>query len=143
MPMSQPARNNVIYLPPGVAAVPSGQAPTPVASPHIPFNRAFFEKILPASVQSFCEQTECESPIVELYTVDGSRHFLKGVSGVSDAWVALHTQDETHDHATQVFLPFQTIYRVEIHPEEDAHQRRLGFIVPTREQSSGETEAAT
>jgi hypothetical protein len=98
------------------------------ANPGIPFDRAFFEQVLPGSVHSFCAQAECESPIVELLTVDGTRHYVKGISGVSDSWVALHTQDEDHDHAIQVFLPYQTIYRVEIHPEDDAKQRRLGFV---------------
>jgi hypothetical protein len=128
--MTHPA--NIIYLPPGVMPVPSGPQQQSQPVPNIPFDRNFFENVLPASVQSFCEQTGCDSPIVELFTIDGTRHFLKGISGVSPAWVALHTQSEEHDHAIQVFLPFQTIYRVEIHPEKDAEQRRLGFIVPER-----------
>ena len=122
--MTQPA--NLIYLPPGVMPPPSSQPQPP--TPAIPFDRHFFEAVLPGSVDAFCHQTKCDSPIVELFTIDGTRHFLKGVSGVSDSWVALHTHSEEHDHAIQVFLPFQTIYRVEIHPEEDARQRRLGFI---------------
>jgi hypothetical protein len=123
--MAQPA--NVIYLPPGVVPINQPQQ-QPSASPGIPFDRNFFEKVLPGSVQAFCEQAKCDSPIVELFTIDGTRHFLKGISGVSDTWVALHTQSADHDHAIQAFLPYQTIFRVEIHPEEDAKQRRLGFI---------------
>lgn len=131
--MAQPA--NVIYLPPGVAPVPTAQQQQAQQStPGIPFDRQFFEKVLPGSVQAFCEQTNCNSPIVELITVDGTRHYLKGISGVSDTWVALHTHSEEHDHAIQAFLPFQTIYRVEIHPEQDARQRRLGFIVPSEDE---------
>jgi hypothetical protein len=123
--MAQPS--NVIYLPPGVLP-PVSAMQQPVSNPGIPFDRAFFEQVLPGSVHSFCAQADCDSPIVELLTVDGSRHYVKGISGVSDSWVALHTQDESHDHAIQVFLPYQTIYRVEIHPEEDIKQRRLGFV---------------
>jgi len=123
--MTQPT--SVIYLPPGVLP-PVSAMQQPQSNPGIPFDRAFFEQVLPGSVHSFCAQAECESPIVELVTVDGSRHYVKGISGVSDNWVALHTQDDSHDHAVQVFLPYTTIYRVEIHPEDDAKQRRLGFV---------------
>lgn len=136
--MAQPS--NVIYLPPGVAPVSTGQQATPGA-PGVPFDRHFFEKVLPGSVQSFCEQAHCDSPIVELFTVDGTRHFLKGISGVSDSWVALHTQSADHDHAIQAFLPYQTIFRVEIHPEEDARQRRLGFLVPPASSTDGDEPA--
>jgi hypothetical protein len=107
-----------------------------VANPGIPFDRNFFQNILPGSVASFCEQLRCDSPIVELLTADGTRHYLKGISGVSDSWVALHTQSEEHDHAVQVFLPFATIFRVEIHPEEDASRKRLGFILPSGERET-------
>lgn len=124
--MSQPS--NVIYLPPGVMPPqPTQQMQT---NPAIPFDRNFFQNILPGSVASFCEQLKCDSPIVELRTMDGARHYLKGISGVTDTWVALHTQSEEHDHAVQVFLPFASIFRVEIHPEEDASRKRLGFILP-------------
>ena len=80
------------------------------------------------AIKSFCTQVSCTSPIVELLTVDGTKHYVKGISGVSDTWVALHTQHEEHEHDIQVFLPFATIFRVEVHPEEDEVQRRLGFL---------------
>ena len=116
---------NAIFLPPGV--VP----PTPAAQPAPggpPFDRDFFEQTLPQAIRSFCTQVVCESPIVELYTVDGAKHFVKNISGVADTWVALHTQREDHEHDIQVFLPYTTIFRVEVHPEEDEGQRRLGFL---------------
>lgn len=119
---------NVIYLPPGV--VPSQQAPgPPPTSQAVPFNREFFEQVLPGAIQAFCQQLECESPIVEVLTVDNVRHYVKGISGTSDAWVALHVEREDHEHPVQVFLPYQTIVRVEVHPEAHPGQRRLGFIV--------------
>ena len=121
-----PSGQNVIYLPPGVSVAPSPQAP--VTQTGVPFDKAFFQQILPGSIKNFCDQTECESPIVELLTTDGSRHFVKGISGVADQWVALHTEEEDHERPVQVFLPYQTIYRVEIHPEKDQAQRRLGFV---------------
>lgn len=99
-----------------------------IANPNVPFDRNFFENVLPQSVDNFCKQTNCGTPVVELYTIDGSKHFLKGVSGVSDTFVALHTHSEAHEHDMQIFLPYATIYRVEIHPEEDEQQRRMGFI---------------
>ena len=111
-------------MPPGV--VPPAQATAPAGGP--PFDRDFFEQTLPQAIQSFCTQVVCESPIVELYTVDGAKHFVKAISGVSDTWVALHTQREDHEHDVQVFLPYTTIFRVEVHPEEDDGQRRLGFL---------------
>jgi hypothetical protein len=128
--MTRPS--NVIYLPPGVVPPPP-TVPAPVGTPGVPFDRQFFQEILGGAVKSFCEQAECSSPIVELFTIDGARHFIKGISGVSDSWVALHTQAEDHDHPIQVFLPFTTIYRVEIHAENDTKQRRLGFISPAPE----------
>lgn len=117
---------NVLYLPQGVAMAPSSPAPQAPTGP--PFDKTFFQAILPTAIKNFCEQTKCEAPIVELLTVDGTRHFVKGISGVADQWVALHTEQEDHEHPVQVFLPYQTIYRVEVHPEKDAKQRRLGFI---------------
>lgn len=122
--MTQPQR--VIYLPPGVvpptqpvaAAVPSG----------IPFDRTFFEQVLPPSIDAFCKQIDCKVPVVELFTVDGVKHYINGISGVADTWVALQTANLDHDHPTQVFIPYQTIFRVEIHPEEDAKRQKLGFL---------------
>jgi len=121
--MTQPA--NVIYLPPGVIPPPHPVAP---GSSGVPFDRSFFEQVLPASVDNFCKTIECDSPIVELLTVDGTRHFVKGVSGVADTWVTLHTEVDEHDDPIQIFIPYQTIYRVEIHPEEDGRRKRLGFV---------------
>jgi hypothetical protein len=118
--------SRVIYLPPGVA--PAAAPVGPVSLPGIPFDRNFFEKILPQSIQAFCQQVVCELPVVEILTVDGTTHYVKGISGVSDAWVALHTTEPEHEHAIQTFIPYQTIYRVEVHPAEDDRRRRLGFL---------------
>jgi hypothetical protein len=117
---------SVIYLPPGVAIAPSAAAPP--AQSGVPFDKAFFQAILPGSIKSFCEQASCDTPVVELLTTDGSKHFVKGISGVADQWVALHTEQEDHEHPVQVFIPYQTIYRVEIHPHKNHQERRLGFI---------------
>lgn len=119
--MTQPSR--VIYLPPGV--VPA--AAPPVQSSGVPFDRGFFESVLPPAIQSFCREVDCGVPIVELSTVDGVTHYVNGISGVSDQWVALQTSRPDHRHVTQVFIPYQTIYRVEIHPEEDEKRHHLGF----------------
>jgi hypothetical protein len=126
----QPPTQSVIYLPPGV--IP--QAPPPAAVPpsNIPFDRAFFERLLPQAVRSFCSQTVCELPVVEVFTVDGSRHFVNAISGVTDTFVALQTSLEDHDHTVQAFVPYQTIYRVEIHPEPDHNRRRLGFTLDAK-----------
>jgi hypothetical protein len=99
-----------------------------MAPSSVPFDRAFFENVLPGAVAAFCTQLGCEQPVVELLTVDGMTHYVNGISGVSDSWVALHTSQKEHDHAVQVFIPYQTIFRVEVHPESDALPRRLGFI---------------
>ena len=122
--MTQPSR--VIYLPPGVVPAPTGQSPTPPSG--IPFDRSFFQQILPGSIASFGENTTCSQPIVELLTTDGTSHYVKGIVGVADNWVALHTQRKDHAEAVEVFLPYQTIFRVEIHPCGD-QDRTLGFLV--------------
>lgn len=114
-----------LFLPPGVVP-PAPAVQPPAGGP--PFDRDFFEKVLPQAIKSFCTQVVCESPIVELYTVDGAKLFVKAISGVSDSWVALHPQREDHEHDIQVFIPYTTIYRVEVHPEDDDAQRRLGFL---------------
>jgi hypothetical protein len=124
--MTQPHNQSVIYLPPGVIPA-AAQLP---ANNGIPFNRQFFEGILPQAVQAFCNQVECNIPRVELYTADGTTHFINAISGVTDLWVALQTTREDHDHTIQVFVPYQTIYRVEIHPESDESRRRLGYLLP-------------
>jgi len=127
--MSQPQR--VIYLPPGVVA-PQGPSGPPVAvTPGVPFDRVFFERILPPAVEAFCAQANCNVPIVEVITVDGARHYVNGISGVADQWVALQTTNPDHPHSTQVFVPYQTIFRVEIHPEADERRRHLGFVAET------------
>lgn len=122
--MSQPPR--VIYLPPGVSAAPPA---VPAGSGGgAPFDRTFFERVLPPSIAAFCQQIDCDVPVVELTTVDGARHYVNGISGVADSWVALHTSSPEEDHPAQVFIPYQTIYRVEIHPERDARRQHLGFV---------------
>ena len=115
-----------LFLPPGV--VPPQAATAQPAAGGPPFDRSFFEQTLPQAINAFCTQVVCTTPIVELYTVDGAKHFVKNISGVADTWVALHTKREDHDHDIQVFLPYTTIFRVEVHPEEDDGQRRLGFL---------------
>jgi hypothetical protein len=117
----------VLYLPPGVI-VPAAPVPPPNSPP---FDRAFFERVLPEAVRAFCEQAKCEEPVVELLTIDGERHYVRGVSGVADQWVALHTVNPDHPHPVQVFLPYATVYRVEIHPEMD-ERRGIGFVQPRR-----------
>lgn len=121
---------NVIYLPPGV--VPAAPPVASSAGSGIPFDRQFFEAVLPRAVDGYCQQVGCDSPRVELYTADGSRHFINAISGVTDTWVALQTSREDHDHTVQVFLPYQTIYRVEIHPQGDEAERHMGFIASTK-----------
>tara|TARA_Y100000588_G_C13841722_1_gene748103 strand:+ start:310 stop:696 length:387 start_codon:yes stop_codon:yes gene_type:complete len=113
-----------LFLPPGV--VQSDPSPPVPSGP--PFGRSFFENVLPQAINSFCTQVVCESPIVELYTVDGGRLFVKAISGVSDTWVALHTKREEYDQDVQVFIPYTAIFRVDVHPQEDNDQGGLGFL---------------
>ena len=126
--MTQPAR--VIYLPPGVVPSPAPAMATPGIPNAVPFDRNFFEAILSPAIKSFCEQTECKVPIVELMTVDGDTHYINGVAGMTDSWVALHTSSVEHEHPAEVFIPYQTIFRVEIRPEPDEHRHHLGFYNP-------------
>ncbi|MGE0598521.1 MAG: hypothetical protein AB7J35_01680 [Dehalococcoidia bacterium] len=122
----QPSR--VIYLPPGVVPPqPVQQSPAIVPS-GIPFDRAFFEQIIPPAVAGFCKQVGCNVPVLELMTVDGVTHYVNGISGVADQWVALQTSLPDHPHPVQTFIPYQTIFRVEIHPEADERRAHLGFI---------------
>ncbi len=124
--MTQPAR--VIYLPPGVVPTPAlTQGNVPGTAP---FDRAFFEQVLSPAIASFCAQTQCKVPVVELMTVDGDTHYVNGVAGMTDTWVALQTSTIEHQHPAQVFIPFQTIFRVEIHPEPDEKRHHLGFYNP-------------
>ena len=120
------ANGNVLYLPPGVTA----PSPMPVQMPMpsgIPFDRKFFESILPQSVAAFCSATKCEIPRVELLTVDGTTHFVSGIVGVADAFVVLQAAKEDHLHPIEVFIPYNTIFRVEVHPESEL-RRRMGFV---------------
>ncbi|MEO8541504.1 MAG: hypothetical protein ABI577_17305 [bacterium] len=127
--MTQPSRT--IYLPPGVVA-PQGPSSPPIApSPGIPFDKFFFQSLLPQAINAFCAQANCTVPIVEVLTVDGITHYVNGISGVSDQWVALHVTKEDHGHPIQMFVPYQTIFRVEIHPEMDEERRHLGFVTTT------------
>ena len=143
--MTQPQR--VIYLPPGV--VPGPVAPQQPAAPQqqmpvlVPFDKAFFEQVLPGAVGAFSGQVECDQPLVQLLTVDGAVHYVKGLAGVSDAWVALHTQQPDTDLAVEVFVPYQTVFRVSIHPCED-HNRQLGFVLrpPKVEVTQGKKRSA-
>ena len=63
---------------------------------------------------------------------------------MSDAWVALHTSRPEHNHPVQVFAPYQTIFRVEVHPGADPGQRHLGFMLapPTAIEPAGDAAAA-
>ena len=122
----QPSR--VIYLPPGVVPPPpTPQSPAIIPS-GIPFDRAFFEKVIPSAVAGFCAQVGCTIPVLELMTVDGMTHYVNGISGVADQWVALQTSLPDHPHPVQTFIPYQTIFRVEIHPEADERRAHLGFV---------------
>lgn len=124
------AANNVIYLPPGVVPPPAN-VPQPMIPSGVPFDRVFFERILPEAIRLFCQRAPCVSPRVEVLTVDGTMHYVKEISGVTDSWVALQTIKEDHDHPIQAFVPYQTIYRVEIHASEDERKSRLGFDLAT------------
>ena len=139
--MGQPSR--VLYLPPGVTPGPTpGQPAQQVVMPSgIPFDRGFFEQVLPHSVAAFCAQVNCPTPIVELLTTDGTTHYVKGIAGVSDSWVALHTMSPDHEHDVQVFIPFQTIFRVEVHPESDELRKRLGFVLTATKVNTPEIDA--
>lgn len=124
--MTRPA--SVIYLPPGV--VPAATAPAP-SSGGVPFDRPFFEQLLPQAVASFCQQIDCGNPRVEVYTVDGAVHYVNALSGVTDNWVALQATRDDHPHPIQVFIPYVSVYRVEIHAEADDDRHHLGFVAPT------------
>jgi hypothetical protein len=41
----------------------------------------------------------------------------------------LQSAQPDHPHVMQVFVPYQTIFRVEIHPESDEKRRHLGFAL--------------
>ena len=129
MRMTMPVSRNIIYLPPGV--LPPAQVGTPVVAPSgIPFDRQFFETILPQAIKAYCEQSNCTSPQVQVATIDGALHHIVGISGVTDSWVAVQASREDHPHVMEIFLPYQTIYRIEIHPEGDEGHGHLGFVLP-------------
>ena len=109
--------------------LPAGavQAPMPTSAGP-PFDREFFETVLPQAIQSYCTQVACTMPLVQVFTVDGLRHYIRGISGVTDQWVALHTQEELNEQPIQVFVPYATVMRVEIHPDLSPDLRRFGFL---------------
>lgn len=129
-----------LILPPG--AVPNAPTPTPSGPP---FDRNFFESVLPSAIQSYCSQVSCTMPLVQLFTADGARHYIRAISGVTDQWVALHTQEELNEQPVQVFIPYATVIRVEIHPDLSPDLRRFGFLTddspPAEQITAG--EAAT
>ncbi|MCY4618103.1 MAG: hypothetical protein OXD50_06045 [Chloroflexi bacterium] len=130
-----------LILPPG--AVPTQPPPTPSGPP---FDRNFFESVLPSAIQSYCSQVACTMPLVQLFTSDGARHYIRAISGVTDQWVALHTQEEVNEQPVQVFIPYATVIRVEIHPDLSPDLRRFGFLTDNAEPSAeritaGETDA--
>ena len=123
-----PSTQRVIFLPPGVMPAPQPAAPQAAPPSGLPFDRQFFEHVLPGSIAAFCQQVGCDTPVVEMLTVDGFIHYVRGVSGLSDAWVALHTRVDHHEHDVQVFVPYATIFRVSIHPAEDERRGSMGFL---------------
>lgn len=116
---------NVLYLPPGASRSPQ---PAPDGGANTPFNRAFFEEILPVAVAAFVEQAKTRGAVVELTTVDGVTHVVRGISGFHDAWIALHVTKAGHPHPIQAFIPYGTVLRVEVHPHSDDHPTRMGFV---------------
>ncbi len=129
-----------LILPPGAA-----QPTMPTAS-RPPFDRSFFETVLPQAIQSYCSQVACAMPLVQVFTTDGLRHYIRGISGVTDQWVSLHTQEELNEQPVQVFIPYATVMRVEIHPDLSPDLRRFGFLTeslptPVTEIGIGEAES--
>ena len=97
---------NVIYLPPGVVTPQSASGPPTTAG--VPFDKAFFQNMLPTAIKHFCEQADCDSPIVELLTTDGTRHFVKGISGVADQWVAVNSDESAIHYIASKLLFLET-----------------------------------
>ena len=114
-----------LILPPG--AVPTSVPPA--GGP--PFNRDFFESFLPQAIQSFCSQVACTIPLVRIFTADGARYYIRALSGLTDQWLALETQEDEGDDPVQVFIPYATVIRVEIHPDLSPELRRFGFLTTT------------
>ena len=125
-----------LILPPG--AVPTHATPS-ASGP--PFDRDFFESTLPGAIQSYCSQVACTMPLVQVFTADGARHYIRAISGVTDRWVALHTQEELYEQPVQVFVPYATVIRVEIHPDLSPDLRRFGFLTETSLHSAAEIAA--
>ena len=121
---------SALILPPG--AVPP-ESPAPASGP--PFDRNFFEAVLPSAIQSYCTQVACTMPLVQVFTADGARHYIRAISGVTDRWVALHTQEEVNEQPVQVFIPYVTMIRIEIHPDLSPDLRRFGFLTDDTEPS--------
>src|SRR4029078_9453095 len=133
-PRAMTQRSRVIYLPPGVVPGPTGPSAASPVNTGIPFDRQFFEHVVPPAVSNFCKQIECQVPVLEVTTIDGTTHYVNGISGLADRWVALHTSRPDHPHPVEVFVAYQTIFRVEIHPEPDEKRHPLGFITgPAKE----------
>lgn len=126
-----------LVLPPGVMP-PARPAPPPSGAP---FDRNFFEAVLPAAIHSYCSQVACTIPLVQLYTSDGARHYIRAISAVADAWVALHTQEEQNEQPVQVFIPYPAIMRVEIHPDLSPDLRRFGFLTAASQPTPAELPA--
>ena len=134
------ANHSPLILPPG--AVPTQAVSAP---PGPPFDRNFFESVLPGAIQSYCSQVACTMPLVQVFTADGARHYIRAISGVTDQWVALHTQEELNEQPVQVFVPYATVIRVEIHPDLSPDLRRFGFLTdssPSTQIGPGATEAS-
>ncbi len=127
-----------LVLPPAVLP-PERPAPPPSGAP---FDRRFFESVLPGAVRAYCTQVACTIPLVQLFTSDGARHYIRAISAVSDSWVALHTQAERNEQPIQVFIPYPAIMRVEIHPDLSPELRRFGFLTASSELSPHELAAA-
>jgi hypothetical protein len=117
---------NAIVLPAGVVLPPPpAVAPMPEGPP---FDRVFFERYLSEVAAAFCERAGCDSVIVELLTTDGATHLVRGISAIHDQWVALQTVSRERRYPVDAFIPYQTIFRVELHPRLARQPRRLGFV---------------
>ena len=114
-----------LVLPPGVILPPPNPIPPPDGPP---FGREFFERFLPQVAAAFCERAPCDSVIVELLTTDGATHLVRGISAIHDQWVALQLVSKERRHPVDAFIPYQTIFRIEIHPRLARQPRRLGFV---------------
>jgi hypothetical protein len=119
----QPSR--VIYLPPGVVAPQGPSSPAVPANPGIPFDKAFFQQILPAAVDGFCQQVGCNVPILEVLTVDGMTHYVNGIIGVADQWLRSRSQAGPRAR-DQMFVPYRR-YSAWSSSRAGRRRRHLGF----------------